>query len=435
MDVRDTAAPPSPPRAPTGTPRATFDIAAMQTSRVGPALLNSLSTYPLRELWMAFFRRFWPFPRIPGLGLVLVLRDADVREVLAHDREFPVPWGARMMHVTGSKNFVLGMADGDEYRRNYQQIAKAFAREDVAQHVVPLAAKATEDMLRGKTRIDAVRDLIWAVPAQLCEDYYGIEIPDKLLLADWTVAMSSYLFGNASESTSTSGEALALTAADGFRNLIRSAIENTRRGNRRGIVLPRLIDMQAGDPQLTDDVLEAQLFGMVTGFIPTNLLAGGNMLETLLRRDDFHSQTRQAALDGDDDLLWRCLRETLRFRHINWGPLRTCGPGGYTVAAGTRCPKRFAAGAKILASTQSAMFDSRRVVKPKSFDPNRAPADYLVFGYGQHWCVGAYIAIAQITQTFKVLLRKPGLRRAPGRAGKLQFITAYPAHLTVEFDQ
>jgi cytochrome P450 len=436
MDVRDTAAPLSPPRpAPSGMTRPTFNIAAMQTSRVGPAIFNWLSNYPQREFLMAFFRRFWPFPRIPGLGIVMVLRDADVREVLAHDREFPVPWGARMMRVTGSKNFVLGMANGEEYRRNYQQIARAFAREDVAQHVVPLAARASEEMLRGKKRIDAVRDLIWAVPAQLCEDYYGIETPDKLLLADWTVAMSSYLFGTASEDTSTSGEALAMTAADGFRNLIRSAIESTRRGDRRGIVLPRLIDMQAADPDLTDDVLEAHLFGMVTGFIPTNLLAGGNMLETLLRREDFHSETRKAALRGDDDLLWRCLREALRFRHINMGPLRTCGPDGYTVAAGTRFSKRFAAGAKILASTQSAMFDSRRVVNPKNFDPNRAPAEYLVFGYGQHWCVGAYIAIAQITQTFKALLRKPGLRRAPGKAGRLQFITAYPAHLTVEFDE
>jgi len=32
--------------------------------------------------------------------------------------------------------------------------------------------------------------------------------------------------------------------------------------------------------------------------------------------------TRAAALAGDDDLLWRCLRETLRFRNINPGPWR-----------------------------------------------------------------------------------------------------------------
>jgi cytochrome P450 len=392
---------------------------------------------------MGFFRRFWPFLRVPRVplpfipvqfrGMVLVFRDEDVREVLAHDRDFPVPWDRRMVEVTGNKNFVLGMEDGPEYRCNYEQLAKAFEREDVAKYVVPMAAEASADILRGKTSIDAVRDLIWSVPSRLCEDYYGIETPDKLLLAEWTVAMSSYLFGSPSH-IEPSGKGLALTAADCFRNLIRSAIENTRQGHGRGVVLPRLIAMQRSNPQLTDDVLEAHLFGMVTGFIPTDLLAGGNMLNTLLSRDDFMAKARKAALADDDDLLWRCLQETLRFRHFNPGPFRMCGPGGYTLAAGSRREKYLAPGTPVLASTQSAMFDPGQVARPRCFDPDRAAEDYMVFGYGQHWCLGAYIAIAQITQTFKALLLKPGLRRAPGDAGKLRTITVYPAHLTVEFD-
>jgi cytochrome P450 len=58
----------------------------------------------------------------------------------------------------------------------------------------------------------------------------------------------------------------------------------------------------------------------------------------------------------------------------------------------------------------------------------------MVFGYGQHWCLGAYIAIAQVTQTFKALLQRRNLQRAPGDGGKLRTIAVYPAHLTVEFD-
>ena len=71
--------------------------------------------------------------------------------------------------------------------------------------------------------------------------------------------------------------------------------------------------------------------------------------------------------------------------------------------------------------------------RPREFDPDRPADDYLVFGYGQHWCLGAYIAIAQLTQTFKVLLAKERLQRAPGKKGRLQYITMYPAHLWVEF--
>ena len=407
----------------------------MQNNRLVRAVYTWLFNYPQREYWMRPLRRIRPIIRIPFTGMVWIFRDDDVREVLAHSREFPVPWAARMTTVTGKKNFVLGMAEGPEYQRNYQQIAAAFRRDDVDKYIVPQAAKAAADILRGKQRIDAVRDLIWRVPSQLCEDYYGIEVPDKLQFAEWTVAMSKYLFGSASESIDTSGKDLALTAADCFSKLIRGAIQKTRLGQACGVVLPRLIDMQRSDPTLTDDVLEAHLFGMVTGFIPTDLLAGGNMLETLLQRKDFMAQARAAALAGDDDGLWRCLQETLRFRHFNPGPLRICGPDGYTLAAGTRRAKYLPPGTGVLASTQSAMFDSRQIAQPKSFNPHRAAKDYLVFGYGQHWCLGAFMAIAQITQTFKALLRKPGLRRAPAGAGKLRSITAYPAHLTVEFDE
>ena len=59
----------------------------------------------------------------------------------------------------------------------------------------------------------------------------------------------------------------------------------------------------------------------------------------------------------------------------------------------------------------------------------------MLFGHGLHWCVGAYIAAAQITQTFKVLLKRRGLRRAKGKAGTLQCYGLIPAHLLVEFDR
>jgi cytochrome P450 len=193
--------------------------------------------------------------------------------------------------------------------------------------------------------------------------------------------------------------------------------------------------MQKTDSSLSDEVLEAHLFGMVTGFVPTNLLASGNILSVLLRREDFMAAAREAALADNDDLLWKCLREAGRFRNFNLGPFRMCGPSGYTLAAGTGRAKYLAAGKGVLASTQSAMFDDRRIKNPKTFDPHRPAEDYLEFGYGQHWCLGSFIAAAQITQTFKALLQKKGLRRANGAAGKLKTIGTFPAHLILDFDE
>jgi cytochrome P450 len=87
----------------------------------------------------------------------------------------------------------------------------------------------------------------------------------------------------------------------------------------------------------------------------------------------------------------------------------------------------------LIAGTQSAMFDGRRVPHPTRFDPDRPPSAYMLFGHGLHWCAGAAIAEAQITQTLKALLVRDGLRRAPGRAGRLARLGPFPQHLVVRF--
>lgn len=425
-------------------PGARFDVREIDTSPWLSRVINWGLDYPQRERWMGFLRRFWPIWPVPLTRFVLVLRDDDVREVLAHDEEFPVSWGAKMREVTGKKNFVLGMKRDDEYRTNYAHLAQAFPLDDVPRHVVRLAREASEEILNGKPRIDAVRELMWGVPARLCDKYYGIKVDDHLLLADWTVAMSSYLFSPPKEGLdgrppkSHKGRKLARKAAAAFRRVVRRAIRDARHeidsgGSGYGVVLPQLIKMKnQGVPGLTWRVIEAHLFGMVTGFIPTNLLVGGNILETLLRNPDYMARARAAALADDDRLLWRCLQEALRFRFFNPGPFRVC-PDGYTLARGTERETRIKPGTKLVVMTPSAMFDPRRVKDPDKFDPDRPADDYLVFGYGQHWCLGAYIAIAQLTQTFKVLLTREGMERARGKEGHVQYINVYPAHLWVEF--
>src|SRR5437870_2115865 len=218
-----------------------------------------------------------------------------------------------------------------------------------------------------------------------------------------------------------------------MRPLIDEAIRNAKQGvNPSPTIVARLVAMQkqsAGDP--SDDMIRAELFGMLAGFVPTNTIASGNVLEMLLRRPEFMASAQEAARTDDDELLWRCLFETMRFKPINPGPFRECAKD-YTIADGSSKAKRIRAGTRLLVSTQSAMFDERRVVEPKKFRPDRRNHEYMLFGYGLHWCIGAFLAGAQITQTLKPLLKKRGLRRAPGRDGQMQTIGLMPAHLSVD---
>ena len=112
--------------------------------------------------------------------------------------------------------------------------------------------------------------------------------------------------------------------------------------------------------------MRAILMGMVTGFVPTNTMAAGHMLEMLLRRPNFMARARAAALANDDDLLSRCLFEAMRFKPLNPGPFRDCLED-YVVGADTPRATKIRAGMKVLVSTQSAMFDPRVVKSPRRF--------------------------------------------------------------------
>jgi cytochrome P450 len=162
-------------------------------------------------------------------------------------------------------------------------------------------------------------------------------------------------------------------------------------------------------------------------------MAGGHMVEMLLRRRDMMAAAQAAARADDDELLKRILWEAFRFMPLNPGPFRVCAEDS-VIASGTSRAKTIKKGTKMLVSTHSAMFDPRVVERPKQFMPGRLSSENLTFGYGLHWCIGAPLAEAQIVQTLKPLLMRRNIKRAPGKAGKLQEDGPFPKHLVVQFD-
>ena len=62
----------------------------------------------------------------------------------------------------------------------------------------------------------------------------------------------------------------------------------------------------------------------------------------------------------------------------------------------------------VAANRDPSQFDD-----PDRFDVRRRPASTLTFGFGQHFCLGAHLARAEIEISLKVLLsRLPRLRLA-----------------------
>jgi cytochrome P450 len=425
-----------------------FDVARLERQPVGYRLLMALANYPFLQMLLDAARWWTPAVRVPG-GLTFILRHDDVRQVLGDSKAFPVPWGWKMALVTSNRpdglqggddgrNFVLGMKEADaDYQLDYAMLARAFPYGEVETRVPRLATEATTsalDRFSNGDEFDAVEGLVAAVPTALCASYYGLDIPDPAHFAKCTLAVSSFLFGAdfdpPADGRPDRGMAMALDAAPEIRRVIRASMSRPFDGDPANPLQRLLRDKERGEAgEALLNRVHAQLFGMAMGFIPTNVLAGGNILETLLRQPHFKAKVIEAVDVGDDDLLWRCLRETLRFRNINFGPLRVCAQDVNLQAEGGRV--RIRRGDKVLASTQSAMFDRRRIEHPHVFDSGRPDQDHLSFGVGQHWCLGAYIAKAQLTQMFKALFTHFDVQPVKGAAGRMRRFQVFPLHLRV----
>ncbi len=403
-----------------------------------PGLKSTIASWVIRNLptILRIMRRVWPIARVPFTGLTFVTRYDDVQEVLAKDEAFPVPFGKKVQELNDGPNFVLGMPAGPEYWLYQRQVMQTFRRDDIATIVTPMAERLAREIVDDSNgRLDAIEGLITLVSTRICEDYYGIRLPpeQRVPFSQWTFAMSMYMFADPFDDPRLKPQALAGGRA--VREVVDASIAATRAEPAAGdTVLRRLLDLQAKGPDApSDEIIRTYVLGMIAGFVPTDTMAAGNILDVILSKPAFFASARDAALSDDDERLRRCLFEASRFKPINPGPFRVCGTD-YTVALGTRRAKRFQKGDVLLVSTQSAMFDERRVSKPWAFDPDRPPTDYMLFGHGLHWCLGAFIAEAHITQTLKQLLLRKNLRRVAGADGKLRHLGSFPQHLTVEFD-
>lgn len=414
-----------------------FDLDDIRTHGFVAKLIERWLENPLPL--MALLRRFFPIVKLPYFNFVAVTRYDDVQELLSQDRVFDVPWKQYVRDLNEGQTFLLGMDVDAKYHQIQRKVMSVFRHEDVASIVTPLSRRYAEEVVKGSNgRLEVIEQLISRVPTRICEDYFGVRVVDaganealanqqRRDFAHWLIAMSTFTFGNPRNDLRFRRAAMA--AGQRISDLVERSILAARAGSGPpDTVLSRLVS----DSALDDLTIRTWLISMMTGFVPTCTLASGRAVEMLMRRHDFLERCQEAARNDDDDLLLRCIRETMRFMPIFLGAQRICRRN-YVLAAGTPRAKQIAQGDHVLASTWSAMFDDSRIVDPYAFNPGRPPSNYMLFGFGVHACLGVVIAEAQILQTMKVLLKCRDLRRADDATGKMQWLGQFPGTLCLQF--
>lgn len=381
---------------------------------------------------MALLRRVRPVLRLGSF--YLVTRYDDVVEVFATDAVFEAPYAANLRAITGGEPFFLGMRDGPAYHAQVDALRAVVRADDLPALGDRAEALAQALVDESDGRIEVVR-FVRTIAFKLIGDYFGVPEPDDQTLAFLGSRLFEFQF------TGSLDDKAWLSEAEGHARRLRDHIDETiaeRKAEQaiagRDDVLARCLALQAqGRPGYGDVEIRTAILCMIVGGPPQPPMVMPQALEQLLRRPDWLQAAQQAARTDDGDRLHDILIEAMRFDPLAPG-FRRVAIADHVLAKGTRHARSIRAGGTILAATASAMMDGRRLAEPRRFDPERQPHEYLHFGHGLHECFGRHINHATLHRMLIPLLRTPGLRRAPGRAGRLVKRGPFADQLTLEFD-
>jgi cytochrome P450 len=376
-------------------------------------------------------RSVWPIPRFGNM--VVATRYDDVREILLADHAFAVPYRPKLNVIMGGQPFLLGMDDARRHNAMAQAMRRVVRADDIPTRLAPAVEKAAEAIVAGAGgRLEVVDALVRRVSFDVLGAYFGIPDPPNGDLRVWGTRLFEFEFADPGCDAALRAEADEIAPA--LRRHIRREIRTRRASGSPGNdVLGRCLAMQAAArPGFSNAQVRTALMGLIIGGPTQPPMVVPQALEQLLRRPEALAGAQEAACSGDDALLAGFVFEAMRFDPLA-PALSRVALKDYRLAEGTRRAREVPQGATVLAAIGSAMMDERRLPEPDSFNPRRLPHEYVHFGCGLHTCFGIHMNKALLPLMLKPLLRRPGLRRAPGPDGRLSKRGIFADRLVVEF--
>jgi len=358
-----------------------------------------------------------------------VTRYDDVRELLAADAWFQVRYQNTLGVVTDGQPFILSMTEGSG--PDVDALRSVILPQDLSHLAHRVETEAEAIVANANGRLDVVGGLSRQLSFDFLTAYLGLSAIPQAELRAWSTRLFEYVFFGGGPALA--GEAAAMAPL--LRAAIDAEIARAKSAKAGGdTVLARCLRRQAeGDARFTDTWIRTNLAGLIVGGPPQPPVVVPHMLDQLLRRPEALASACAAARVDDDDLLYGHLLEALRFRPLAPAILRVT-PRDTVLAIGTGRDAHIPAGTKIFVGIGSAMQDPRRLPDPAGFDPRRPRDVYLHFGLGVHRCFGRFINQATLPMMLKPLLKRSGLRRAPGKAGRMAVNGPFPSALWVTFD-
>ncbi len=357
-------------------------------------------------------------------GFWSVVRHEDILEVSRHPEIFISSKGIGGSGLryppegqSGGNSSIITM-DPPRHVKMRRLVNKGFTPRAVLQ-MEPKIREITNiilDRVEGRETCDFVLEVSSQLPLAVICGMMGLEEEHWPMMFDFTNQIlgsgdPEYQARVAPDKIGTF-EGATLTAADGNRRMnafFRDILEDRRRNPRTDDLVSILVESEIDGERLTEgDIVAFCNLLVVAGNETTrNAISGGLIVL------DEHPEERDRLL-ADPSLMPSAVEEILRWvsplHHMSREATQDHVIRGQTIRAGE----------KIIMWYPSANRDEDVFADPFRFDITRDPNEHLAFGIGEHFCLGAGFARAEVRIMFEELFRRFPAIRVDGPAERLR---------------
>ncbi|MEU8975767.1 cytochrome P450 [Streptomyces monashensis] len=323
-------------------------------------------------------------------GFWVLSRHEDVMEVYRDNKRFTSEYGNVLATLLeggdSAAGKMLAVTDGRRHRELRNVMLKAFAPRVLEPVVAGLRARA-DRLVRSAVEAgdcDFAKDVAEHIPMATIADLLGVPAADR----DDLLVLTK-------EALSTEDESSSADEAVVARNELLfyfAELAAVRRKDTRDDVLSILTTSTIDGEPLTEQEIIFNCYSIIIGGDETSRLSMISGMRALMEHPE---QWRR--LTSGDVTVESAVEEVLRWAspamHFGRRVREDVEIGGRLLRAGD----------VVTLWNSSANYDESLFADPGSFDLSRTPNKHVAFGYGPHFCPGAYLGRAEIAALLSAL--------------------------------
>ncbi|KJS58161.1 cytochrome P450 [Streptomyces rubellomurinus] len=297
---------------------------------------------------------------------------------------------------------MLAVTDGPRHREIRNLMLRSFSPRALS-HVVEQVRIRTTDLLAralAKGTFDYAAEVAEHIPMGTICDLMAVPPQDRQMLLDWNKQVLS-----ADSADGTDDEAWLA------RNeilLYFSDLAKARRRNPGDDVISALATGSVGGVPLTEDEIVFNCYSLILGGDESSRMASIGAVLAFIQHPDQWRAFKSGAV-GVESTAEEILRWTTPAMHFGRRALVDLEIGGHRIAAGDI----------VTLWNTSANFDEQVFTDPRAFDLARTPNKHVTFGYGPHFCLGAFLGREELKALLDGLRAQVAEVEQAGPAGRV----------------